>query len=115
MTILKNFWVQKRYQILSDNEWMLFCWGFPAASMLAALEQASKKSHTELTIHEESEKYWRADDKEGGKTYIVEMRDDKPQIHEGKNVVVRDQTMAVNPEKKRMPVAGTLFKQPDLF
>lgn len=115
MTTLRNFWVQKRYQRLVDNEWMLFCWGFATHSMLAALEQASRKEHTKLTITEESASVWKAQDKETGTFYLVEMRDDKPDIKETDNVSFRDQTIPFNPEKKRMPVAGTLFKQPELF
>lgn len=114
MTWLTNFWVQKRYRTqVADNKWMCFVWGMAQTSMLNALEEAARKSHTKLNITQHSDKHWTAVDPETDTRYIVEMRNDQPTI-EG-DFSVRDQTIPwERKERKQMPVAGSLF-QGDLF
>lgn len=114
MTIYQNYWVQKRYKAI-DEVWMLFVWGFPEISMLNALERAARKSHKGMHITEVSPVRWEVVDPETDTRYIVERRDDQPVQPDGANFSYRDQTMPVNPERKKMPTAKSLFSQQELF
>lgn len=108
MTILRNFWVTKRYRAI-DDKWMLFYWGFQEINMLNALERASKKSHLELGLQEDSEAHWRATDPVTDTHYTVEMRDSMPTPPDGVEFSIRDQTIPPNSERKAMPKPGSLF------
>lgn len=113
MTWLANYWVQKRYRTqVADNKWMCFILGTAQTSMLNALEEAARKSHTTLQITEHSPTHWTAVDPETDTRYVIEKRDDQPKV-EGE-FSVRDQTMPERTERKKMPVPGSLFQQ-DLF
>lgn len=111
MTTFRNYWVTKRYQVLPDNQWMMFVWGMQTDSMLAALMLASRKlSYLAFTITEHSEKHWSATDLESGTRYEVEMRDTQPEIPKGAQCSIRDQTIPPNKELKRMPKACSIFQ-----
>ena len=81
MTWLANYWVQKRYRTqVADNKWMCFILGTAQTSMLNALEEAARKSHTTLQITEHSPTHWTAVDPETDTRYVIEKRDDQPKV-----------------------------------
>lgn len=122
MNVLRNFWVQKRYQTLSDNQWMLFLWGFQAYSLEEALEKASKKKITQLHLNVFLGQIptLMAMDPESATRYIVEQRDDQPQFADSPRMSVRDDTIPPRVDRKPMPSPKSLFgpakpEHPELF
>lgn len=122
MNVLRNFWVQKRYQTLSDNQWMLFLWGFQAYSLEEALEKASKKpvASLELNITLGETSTLIARDPETDTRYVVELRDTQPDFKDTPRMSIRDETIPPRVDRKPMPSPKSLFgpakpEHPELF
>lgn len=107
---LNNYWVTKRSRSVADGAWSVFLWGMQATSMFKALETAANKPPSCFRITQHSDVLWNCVDAESEAIYVVERRDDMPKMPKKCNFTVRDQTIQIGGERKKMPVPGSLFK-----
>jgi len=107
MTILSSHWVIKTYP--ADGRLMHFLIGTSQINMLNTALYVTNKQLKDLTIEEKSPKCWHVEAKGDDAFYIIEQREDRPQLPPDEPFSVQDMRIPDTVPRKAGPKQLSFF------